>query len=117
MPRDYSVSIVKCATYSHQELFPKVKEAIELIGGIEKFVKPNSKVLVKPNLLMAIEPQRAITTHPEFVRAVIRILRAGLLPRIVILNLWLLVLIVRLSLYLFMSIPTMICLVGKIWIV
>src|SRR3989339_2064086 len=69
------VSIVKCASYKQEDLFPKVKEAIELIGGITKFLKPNSRVLLKPNLLMAIEPQRAITTHPEFVRAVVRILR------------------------------------------
>ncbi|HAH21988.1 MAG: hypothetical protein A2Y00_08035 [Omnitrophica WOR_2 bacterium GWF2_43_52] len=69
------VSIVKCAAYKQEDLFPKVKEAIELIGGITKFLKPNSRVLLKPNLLMAIEPQRAITTHPEFVRAVVRILR------------------------------------------
>lgn len=75
MQRDYSVSIVKCAAYNQQELPLKVKEAIGLIGGIEKFVRPNAKVLLKPNLLMAIEPERAITTHPEFVRAVIRILK------------------------------------------
>ena len=69
------VSIVKCATYLPGELLLKIKEGLELIGGITNFVKPNSKVLLKPNLLMAIEPERAITTHPEFVRAVIKILK------------------------------------------
>lgn len=69
------VSIVKCTAYKQEDLFPKVKEAIELIGGITKFISPNSKVLLKPNLLMAVEPERAITTHPEFVRAVARILK------------------------------------------
>lgn len=69
------VAIVTCSTYNQEELFPKVREAIELLGGIAKFVKPHSKVLVKPNLLMAIEPQRAITTHPEFVRSVVKLLQ------------------------------------------
>lgn len=69
------VSIVRCATYNQDELFLKVRQAIELIGGIEKFVKRGSKVLLKPNLLMAIEPEAGITTHPEFVRSVIRLLK------------------------------------------
>lgn len=69
------VSIVKCSTYSREELFLKVKQAVELIGGIEKFIKAGSKVLLKPNLLMAIEPEAAITTHPEFVRSLIRLLK------------------------------------------
>lgn len=69
------VSIVRCATYAQDELSSKVKEAIELIGGIARFIKPDSRVLIKPNLLMAAEPKAGITTHPEFVRAVIRILK------------------------------------------
>lgn len=69
------VSIVRCITYNQDELFLKVRQAIELIGGIEKFVKRGSKVLLKPNLLMAIEPEAGITTHPEFVRSVIRLLK------------------------------------------
>lgn len=75
MQKAYSTSIVKCPGYNPDELFSKVKEAIELIGGIEKFIGPGSKVLLKPNLLMAEEPERAITTHPEFARAVIKILK------------------------------------------
>lgn len=76
MQRPYSASVVKCPGYNPDELFSKVKEAIELIGGIEKFIRPDSKVLLKPNLLMAEDPESAITTHPEFARAVIKILKA-----------------------------------------
>ncbi|TAN60209.1 DUF362 domain-containing protein [bacterium] len=75
MRKLYSASVVKCHTYNPDELFLKVKEAIGLIGGIEKFIQPNSKILLKPNLLMDVDPEKAITTHPEFVRAVIKILR------------------------------------------
>ncbi len=69
------VSIIKCPTYNQAELFPKVKEAIELLGGISAFVKPRSKVLIKPNLLLEVKPETSITTHPEFVRAIVRILK------------------------------------------
>ena len=69
------VSLVQCATYNQKELFVKVKEAIGLIGGITNFVKPNSKVLLKPNLLLASSPEAGITTHPEFVRSLILILK------------------------------------------
>ncbi len=69
------VSIVRCASYDRELVCAKVREALELTGGIMRHVKPGSKVLLKPNLLMAIEPERAITTHPEFVRAVIKLLK------------------------------------------
>ncbi len=69
------VSIVKCKTYQPDELAQKIGEALRLIGGVEKFIRPGSKVLVKPNLLMATTPDTGITTHPEFVRQVLRLLK------------------------------------------
>ena len=45
------------------------------------FVRPGQRVLVKVNLLAKAEPERAVTTHPEVVRAVIRSVReAGGVP-------------------------------------
>lgn len=41
------------------------------LGGFGAFVGPGEKVLVKPNLLTAAAPERAVTTHPEVLRAVI----------------------------------------------
>ncbi|MGB2980988.1 MAG: DUF362 domain-containing protein, partial [Candidatus Zixiibacteriota bacterium] len=38
--------------------------------GLERFVKKDQTVLIKPNLLSAKDPSRAITTHPSVVRAV-----------------------------------------------
>jgi len=69
------VSIVKCPTYDSALVFDSVKKAVDLIGGISNFIKPESKVLVKPNLLMAKCPESGIDTHPEVVRAVIRLLK------------------------------------------
>jgi len=69
------ISLVKCKNYDSQLTFQQAKYAIELLGGISSFVKPYSKVLVKPNLLMAMPPESAVCTHPEVVRAMIRILK------------------------------------------
>lgn len=77
------VSIVKCDDYSPVEVKEALKKALDLIGGIDRFVKPGSKVLLKPNLLSAKTPDKAVTTHPELVRAVARLVKeAGGLPSI-----------------------------------
>jgi uncharacterized protein (DUF362 family) len=46
-------------------------KAIEAIGGIEKFVKPGSVVLVKPNMAWDRSPEQAANTNPDVVAAVI----------------------------------------------
>lgn len=69
------VSIVECNSYEPAAVQQAVGNALGLLGGITSFIKPNSKVLVKPNLLMSKTPDCGITTHPEVVRAVIRILK------------------------------------------
>jgi len=62
-----NVSLIK-ATYFN----PKIDELLAPIGGVERFVKRNDKVLLKINLLSAKEPEKAVTTHPELIRAVVR---------------------------------------------
>ena len=69
------VSIVKCNNYESAVVQQGIRSALDLLGGIASFIKPNSRVLVKPNLLMSKSPDNAITTHPEVVRAVIRLLK------------------------------------------
>ena len=60
-----TVSIIK-ATYSDIAL----ETLLAPFGGMGQFVKQNEKVLLKVNLLSAKEPEKAVTTHPELVRAV-----------------------------------------------
>ena len=52
-----------------------VAAAVDALGGVASLIRPGSRVLGKPNLLMAIEPESGVTTHPEVVRAVIKILK------------------------------------------
>ena len=69
------VSIIKCKSYDPSLVFQATKKALDLLGGITAFIRPQSKVLVKPNLLMAKPPEAGITTHPEVVRSIIKILK------------------------------------------
>ena len=64
------VSIIK-TTYSN----PGIEALLAPFGGMEQFVKKNEKVLLKVNLLSAKAPEKAVTTHPEFVRAVTKAVR------------------------------------------
>lgn len=69
------VAIVKCDSYESSLVCEAVSKSIDLLGGINNFIRPGSRVLVKPNLLSANDPQDGITTHPEVVRAVLRVLK------------------------------------------
>lgn len=77
------VSIARCPDYDTANVFNAVKKAVDLLGGIENFVKPGMSVLLKPNLLSARPPEDCVDTHPEVVRAVARLVRAaGATPKI-----------------------------------
>ncbi len=69
------VSLKRCGSYRQPEVYAAISEAIGLLGGMELFVKPGDRVLIKPNLLSARPPERAITTHPEVLRSVIRLVK------------------------------------------
>ncbi|MFH1861788.1 MAG: DUF362 domain-containing protein [bacterium] len=52
-----------------------VRRALQALGGIEKFVKKGSKVLLKPNSMTRLGPNFAVNTHPDVVREVARLCR------------------------------------------
>ncbi len=75
------VSLVRCSDYDRIRVETAVIRAVDLLGGMDSFVKPGQRVLIKPNLLKAGPPEKAIVTHPEVIRAVIRLVRkAGGVP-------------------------------------
>ncbi|MFA5312478.1 MAG: DUF362 domain-containing protein, partial [Methanomassiliicoccales archaeon] len=69
------VSLVRCEEYGRENACKAVNEAIDLIGGIGRFVRPGEKVLVKPNILHPSSPEKAVCTHPDMVFAVCKVLR------------------------------------------
>ena len=50
-------------------------KAVELLGGMKKFVKPGESVLIKPNISWDRRPEQAATTNPAVVKAVIGMVR------------------------------------------
>jgi uncharacterized protein (DUF362 family)/NAD-dependent dihydropyrimidine dehydrogenase PreA subunit len=76
-----TVSIARCTEYEPDAVESAVGEALAPLGGIAAFVGPGQRVLLKVNLLSRATPDRAVTTHPEVVRALIRVVRsAGATP-------------------------------------
>ena len=72
------VAIIKAHDYDHAQIHAGVKKGIELIGGLEKIVKPRSNVFVKINHLSPASPaERGIITHPVFVEAVLELLKTS----------------------------------------
>ncbi|MBN2071391.1 MAG: DUF362 domain-containing protein [Candidatus Krumholzibacteriota bacterium] len=69
------VSLVRCGSYEPEKLRSAMEKLLEPLGGIASFVQPGQRVLVKPNLLSAKSPERAITTHPDVVRVVTAMVR------------------------------------------
>lgn len=76
-PADRSTVVLQeCATYDLEPVAAKINEAIALLGGWERFVKPQDKVLLKVNLIGPKSSESASVTHASFVRALVRILKA-----------------------------------------
>jgi len=64
------VALVGCEGYVERRVQEAVARGIRLLGGIDRFVCPNERILLKPNLLVGRPPDRAVTTHPSVFRAV-----------------------------------------------
>lgn len=64
------VSIVK-----GRQIGPTVRRAIELIGGLKPLLRSSSRVLIKPNLGVALPAQTGATTDPRVVTALIELVR------------------------------------------
>lgn len=65
-----TVSITTAAGYAPPDLRQAVISLLEPLGGMSAFVTPGDRVLLKPNMLAAKEPEKAVTTHPALVRVV-----------------------------------------------
>lgn len=69
------VVLIPIDTYDEDQVYAAVRQGVELLGGMEQFIRQDEKVLLKPNLLARALPQKAITTHPAVFGAVCRLLK------------------------------------------
>ena len=68
-------SLVRCESYELATVRRALEDLLSPFGGLGAFVAPSERVLVKPNFLQAAKPERAVTTHPALVLAVVDSLR------------------------------------------
>jgi len=60
-----------------------IKSLVQPLGGLPHYIKKGEKVLLKTNLLNATEPQKAVITHPLFIKKVAEfVLKIGAIPYI-----------------------------------
>ena len=68
------VVVSKCESYQEEELYHSIKDGLLFLGGVQKFAGKKESVLLKLNLLRNARPEKAVTTHPAVVTALVRLL-------------------------------------------
>ena len=71
------VALIRCESYDNAEVKASVQRGIDLLGGAGAFAAPGEKILLKPNWIMAVPPERHATTHPAVFRAVCEIFQSS----------------------------------------
>lgn len=68
------VSIVRCADYGEETCERELREVLVPFGGLD-WVRPGMRVVIKANLVSAMKPEKAATTHPALLAALTQMLR------------------------------------------
>ncbi|MFO7915458.1 MAG: DUF362 domain-containing protein [Candidatus Krumholzibacteriales bacterium] len=75
LPGEQAESGAALGVVSGTDPAASARKAVELLGGMKKFVKPGEKVLIKPNISWDRKPEQAATTNPAVVTAVIEMVK------------------------------------------
>lgn len=67
------VVLTPCKDYSQGEVESALARVLEPLGGLD-WVKPGMKIAIKANLVTFLKPERAATTHPSLLCALVRML-------------------------------------------
>jgi uncharacterized protein (DUF362 family)/Pyruvate/2-oxoacid:ferredoxin oxidoreductase delta subunit len=70
------VSVLALSDYTPSRVRDTLQTLLQPLGGMEAFIEPGQKVLIKPNLLAGKPPEKAVTTHPEIVKQTILLAQA-----------------------------------------
>jgi uncharacterized protein (DUF362 family) len=62
MPKVAAVK-VDSFDYTYDDVEKGVTEALDLLGGLDKFINPGDRVLLKPNMLEVVDKGK-ISNHP-----------------------------------------------------
>lgn len=67
------VYVVECPSYD--QVAERTAQLFEMMGGVGRYAHKGETLALKPNLLAAAAPEKAITTHPSLVAAVGRLVQ------------------------------------------
>ncbi|KMQ50260.1 Iron-sulfur cluster-binding protein [Chitinispirillum alkaliphilum] len=69
------VALVGCNSYEFSDVRAAVERGINFLGGVERFVSPNEKILLKPNILWGTDPEQCVVSHPVVFKAVVQLVK------------------------------------------
>lgn len=72
-----TVALVRCPGYDPDEVYRALRRGVELLGGLDRFVRSGEHILLKPNILAGEPPDKAVTTHPSVLAGCVRLFRQG----------------------------------------
>lgn len=67
------VALVRCESYINVK--ESISKSLKLLGSLSSFIKPDQKILLKPNICDPLPSEKSATTHPLFVKAVIELVK------------------------------------------
>jgi len=70
-----TVILSRCSDYSQARIVEASQKQLELLGGLEKFVRPGDTVLLKPNFIAPRSRRHATQTHPVVIIETARLLK------------------------------------------
>ncbi len=70
-----TVILSRCSDYSQPGIAEALQKQFELLGGLEKFVKPGDSVLLKPNFIAPRSRRHATQTDPAVIIETARLLK------------------------------------------
>jgi len=71
----FDVSLVPCTSYEPEECAGALEAVLAPLGGLD-WVRPGMRIVIKVNLVSAMKPEEAATTHPALLCALIGMLKS-----------------------------------------
>ena len=64
------VALVRCSSYEEELVRTAVARGLSLLGGMQSFIRPGEKIVLKPNVLVGEAPEKLVGPHPFVFKAV-----------------------------------------------
>jgi uncharacterized protein (DUF362 family) len=86
LPRPAGAADIPDIAVAKGERTAATRAAVDLLGGMSRFVQPGQKVIIKPNMSFAGGPEDATDTHPDVVRELVAMCKQAGAKRIRVLD-------------------------------